>query len=370
MAQGVVYYQPQEGLFILHTPHQRWTIPVDKAEIARGAFAAALEETLGAVALPAEPITADFIMPHTMYGVDFITLPTIKRAQVEEAFRAELRAAHKNYSDLLFHKSEIHTGKTVTFRVLFLRRSLRKALKEGFARLGIQLERFIPQGVALLEGAVRQQASVRKAPCVVLDMGQNDSYLAAYAADTLLGGLPIPFGLRALSHSQLVSERQLCHQDAAELLVINAIQRARSTKLTTAIDLEAADDDEPMGTDLEEADEDEDASPAARTLRRGASRTLPKFMRREPPTTPEGFLLENFRLFEKRILMLIREMSLSDYLPKIQRIFVTLPREYAWIMDTMQAEDPAFQWTALEQSEQTLLVSGGLRVGGGKAAVF
>ncbi len=393
MAQGILYYLPHKGIFRIKCENRITDISVDKSEIARGSFSSALEDALESARKLSEPLSVDFLLPHFMYGVDFITLPNVKRGHVEDAYKAQLKSAYKNYDDLIFRKTEISTGKTVTFRVIFVRRSLMNALKEGFAKFNINIEKFIPQGVALIEGAVRLEPAVKKAPCLILNIGEDESYMAAYSSDTLIGGIPIPFGLRALADNRLVYEKQLFHRDAAELLVINARERAKSTKLTMAIDLEEEiddtipDDDEiieqnPELPDLTKAgsdelddqevqtEDDDEEMPAIKTLRKSAIRVLPKFMRREEPTTPQGYVIENFRMFEKRVLMLIRDMSLYEYYPKLENIFIALPAEYKYIIEAMKTENPSLKWAYIGEYDEELTISGALRVSGMKAVVF
>ncbi len=395
MAQAILYYLPHKGIFRIKCDKKVTDIAVDKREIARGSFSSALEEALESQGKLSESVSADFILPHFMYGVDFITLPSVKRGHIEDAYKAQLKSAYKNYSDLVFQKSEISTGKTVTFRVIFVRRSLINELKEGFSKLGVNINRFIPQGVALYEGASKLESSVKKSPSVVLNIGDDESYIAAYSGDVLLGGVPVPFGLRALSDNRVMYEKQLYHTDAAELLVINAKERAKSTKLTMAIDLDeeidetlpdeddvieqnpelpdltvAGSDEEPVENESVQDEDDEDIPPAIKTLRKSAIRVLPKFMRREEPTDPQGFVLENFRMFEKRILMLIRDLALYEYFPKIENVVIALPAELAYITESMKSENPSLRWMTIGEYDEELTISGALRVGGMKAVVF
>ncbi len=397
MAQGVLYYLPAKGIFRIKCGNDVTDLAVDKSEIARSSFSSALEEARVIGGKSVAGLSVDFILPHNMYGVDFITLPGMKRFQLEEAFKTELRSMYKNYKDIIFKKAEISGGKTITYRTLFVRKTLINEIKESFAKLGVTIERFIPEGIALYEGAVNNNSFVKKAPCVVLNMGEDQSYMAAYAGETFLGGIPIPLGYKALSDSRVVSERQFISRDASELLVINAKERAKATKLTMAIDLEEEidetlpDEDEVIapnpelpdltvaGTDDELSSEDqsapeddeEDLPPAIKTLRKKAIRNLPKFMRREEPTTSEGYVIENFRLFEKRVLMLIRDMSLYEYYPKIENIFLALPNEYEFLLDAMRNENPNFKWAIVDECDEELTVSGAIRVNNGaKAVVF
>ena len=242
--------------------------------------------------------------------------------------------------------------------------------------------------------AVNERALLT-ARLIILSLENNYGYIAAFGKDSLIGGLEIPFGIEALSDKRVMSERALYRDDSAELLVINARERAKSTKLTMAINIEdekiddsvQSDEDEetenkeenavsvseiaaineenPELPDITKAgsenpdddddDDDEDDTPEARnvkTLNKSAVRVLPKFMRRPTPETPQGFVMENFRLFERRILLTAREMSLSGYMPKPDTVYMFLPQKMAFIADVMAHENPGLKWVNVADMSQ------------------
>ncbi len=394
MADGILYYLPADGKFRIVTGKDITDINADITDLREGSLVAKLDGKQNFKELYLN-MKFDFIVPHSMYGVDYITLPNIKRSKVEEAYKAQLQSFYKNYNDLVFQKTEISGGKTVTFRVIFMRRSLISDIEAAFAEIGINIDRFIPCGEALFEGAVKLNSAVKKHPCVVLDIGEKESYLAAYGNDVLLGGMPIPFGMNALSDNKVIYERQLFHRDSSELLVINAKERAKSTKLTMAINFEQEEIDDSIpdedeiieenpalpdltvaGTDIINTQDDLDDNSAydehieVKTLYKSAVRTLPKFMQRETPETADGFVLENFRMFEKRLLMLIRDMSLTAYYPKIENIFIAIPQEYGFVISKMRSENPSYKWDIIKKAEEELTVLGTFKSANTKVVVF
>lgn len=391
-----IFYDAKDSLLRIVRDGQKLAdLPVDRDGFQRGEDIAALTAALAAVPKRPSQESADFILSHAMYGVDFVTLPNVKRSQQADLFRTELRNSYHNFDELEFLKSEIHTGKnTVTYCVCVVQRKLMSELKAEFAKLNINIVRFIPYGTALLSGAALENSALRKQPCLLLDIGNGASYIAAFGKDTLLGGLEIPFGMEALSDNRVVSERALCRADAAQLLVINARERAKSTKLTMAINIEdesiddEVDDDELSPEEVAQLskqpplpkmtaegsvdavgdfynDEDDEDAPAkasnVKTYSRSAVRVLPKFMRRPTPEDAEGFVVENFRLFEKRVLLTLRQMHTSEYFPEVQTVFVRLPRGYEFVTEALALQNPKLKWVQLPCEQNKDLAQAGAK---------
>ena len=402
-AGAVIRLLPEKALIRILADGAVTELPVDAAMLDRGEIPSALTQALSTMSKYPAPLPATFILPHCLYGVDYISLPAIKKSRLEESFKTELRSMYKNYDELIFRSADIYTGRaSVTSRVVFTRRELLDAIRACFAKVNLQVTRFVPYGVSVLEGAAKLNSAVRKTPCLVLDIGDKYSYIAAFGKDTLLGGAEIPFGAEALSDTRVMSERVLYQHDSAELLVINARERAKSTKLTMAINLEEekiddsilSDEDEvapnpelpdlthageeQTATDADEFDDDDETPeqaplPTVKTLRKSAVRQLPKFMRREEPTTKEGYLLENFRLFERRVLLTARDMALSEYFPRIEAIYLSLPEQFAFIADEMNQSNSAYHWAYLKRSAAApddLPMGGALGAVSGKMPVF
>ena len=351
-------------------------LPVDRSLVNRGEYAAAFSAALQSVPKSANSFYADFILPDRMYGLDFITLPFIKKTQLGDAFRTELRSRYKNFSELQFLQNDVHSGKgSTTICTVMMQKKLITELKAVFSTANISLQRFIPYGSAFIANAVKINPAVRKAPCLIVSVDQGYSYIASYGKDTLLGGLYIPFGAEALSDSKLSSERLFYNPDSAELLVINAKERARARKLTMAINIEDELDDEeaPTGeaaaiepnpelpnitkvgaeetsetpSSLAEGDEEIPREEKIKTLRKSAMRTLPKFMLRETPTTPEGFIAENFRMFERRILLVVKEMAYNEFMPVPETVFLALPQNCSFLAAHLSEQNPEMKWVNL-----------------------
>lgn len=407
-ASAVIRLLPEKAVCRILCAGQTRDLPVDVSMLSRGEICSALEHAVAGGQKYVSPVSAVFILPHSFYGVDFVTLPAIKKVKAE-SFRTELRSMYKNYDDLVFLSSDLYTGKSsVTYRVAFAPKQVLTGIKNIFSKINVTVDRFLPFGAAVIEGAAKLNSALRRTPCLVLDMEEKYSYLAAYGKDTLIGGMEIPFGVEALSDVRVMSERMLYQHDSAELLVINARERAKSTKLTMAINLEEAkiddsvlsDEDEipenpelpdltrsgeekapAVETEADEFDDEDDetgrpeqaAAPSIKTLRKSLVRQLPKFMQREVPTTPGGFVVENFRLFEKRILLIARDMALNEYFPRMEAVYLSVPQRYAFLAEEMNKANPTIKWSHLKNigsGVDDLPMSGAMNLGSGKMPVF
>ncbi len=402
-----IFYDEKESLLrIVRESKHLADLPVDREMMQRGEDIAALCAAVSAVPKRPAQESADFVLNHSMYSVDFVTLPSVKRSQQADLFRTELKNSYHNFDELEFLKTEIHTGKnTVTYCVHAVQRRLLSELKAEFGKLNINIVRFLPYGTAIVCGAALENAAVRKQPCLVLDIGAGASYIAAYGKETLLGGLEIPFGIEALSDNRVVSERALCRADAAQLLVINARERAKSTKLTMAINIEEegidddVEDDEltpeevaqlskqpPLpkmtaegsveaGADFYNDEDDDEDGPtktvSVKTYSRSAVRVLPKFMRRPTPEGEENFVIENFRLFEKRVLLTLRQMRGTEFFPETQTVFIRLPKGYEFVTEALALQNPKVKWVLLPcPQEKSLALSGAKDVFSAKLPVY
>ena len=68
---------------------------------------------------------------------------------------------------------------------------------------------------------------------------------------------------------------------------------------------------------------------------------LPKFMLRETPETPEGFIYENFRMFIKWALLYNSQLKQKEYLPKIDTVLINIDEKYQSAIDKANTEEEA-----------------------------
>ena len=69
------------------------------------------------------------------------------------------------------------------------------------------------------------------------------------------------------------------------------------------------------------------------------TKRLPAFMQRPTPETPEGFVVENFRAFVKRCLLVKMQNEQSGYLPVPSFVLVNMPEEFGYVIDEINKEE-------------------------------
>jgi hypothetical protein len=196
---------------------------------------------------------------------------------------------------------------------------------------------------------------------------KNESYLFLDIKDTYsrfvfvvdgaaMGFYSLPFGLEFLNAPKVTQEDMLFDHYYADLAILNAKEKAKAKKLTVMAEdddedeiTEAAEADEPDEDDIElaelEAAEAEEAAAAAKAaaeeqkktgrtvFKKKAPRKLPKFMQREIPQDKEGIEYENFRIFVKWALTLIKSNTKITEIGKPEFVCVNLPEALASVLD-------------------------------------
>lgn len=101
------------------------------------------------------------------------------------------------------------------------------------------------------------------------------------------------------------------------------------------------EDSKTKEEDLEDDDlelEDIKVEESKKTLTRKVKR-YPKYMQREEPTSEEEYIIENFRLFQKRILLYAKHCEFSDYLPDVDYVLVHLPEQFMFLNEKIVPEN-------------------------------
>lgn len=330
--------------------------------------------------LPTEPVT--LVIPDKMVTMDTITLPTMAKRTMGETFRTEYHNLYKNHDELLSHATVINTNKkTTSYLLTLIRKDKVQRFREVLAAKGLKLEKIVSSAAAKCEALTDQHARLHRDTYLFLDVHDSNSQIILYDKGRMFGFAALPFGIDALPEDRVVDEYFLYEHDIADLAVINAREKAKAAKLTMMEDenlnadvlvtpesgegmskqdlmamaqemheeelaaqeqLNAeAEADDP--DDTEEATEEAAAAPvqATPTGKRYVKkpRRLPAYMQRPVPETATGMVCENFRVFQSRLLNYVRTCKLSDALPDPQYIVMNLPKEYAFLVQMLNAQE-------------------------------
>ena len=181
----------------------------------------------------------------------------------------------------------------------------------------------------------------------------------------------LSFGVDALSASKVMAEEMLINHSTTDIAVINAKERAKAKKIT----MESADDDIndiADGEEYEGSDEFEQAgaginvSQVDSAPRRGM-RKLPKFMQRPTPVDENEFVCENFRLFVKWALNLIRYNPAITAAGDIGEVVVNIPDDYSFVFEKTNEEkdENGVEFTKLDVRGEKDIVIDNLGLYGG-----
>lgn len=327
--------------------------------------------------LPNEPVT--LVMPDVLFTLDTIVLPTMSRRNMGETFRTEYQNLYKNHDQLVSHAVIISTNKKTTqYLLTLIRKELLQRFREILAGRSLKLDKVVSAAAARCETLTEQHARLHRDTYLFLDVQDHSSSLVLYDKGRLFGFASLPFGMDALPDDRMVNEYDLYDHDVADLAVINAQERAKAKKLTTAAEEENLNADvvldNPDGSptiskqdimamaqqmqeeeaaataalapvDADDDDLEEETAPVeVQTTPQGKryikkTRRLPAFMQRPVPETPNGMVCENFRAFQVRLLNYARTCKINDTLPTPAYIVLNLPKQYEFLTQMLNAQE-------------------------------
>ena len=282
------------------------------------------------------------VLPDNAVMIDTVRIPTIKgSSQTNKALDTALGGLYRNYSDLhvIAHVADQNRQYT-TFSIAAVQKHIVTSIYAACSENKLLVDTLTFASSATIGTATMLHPKLKTASYLFLDIKDVYSRFVFVAGGKTVGYYTLPFGLEFLGRPKVTPEDMLFDHSYAELAVLNAKEKAKSKKLTIMAAAEGADyskevaDTEPDSASAEAADSDEDvedaedleqeetaeetdpAAPESMPLQinqkifvKKSPRKLPKFMQRELPETEEGIACENFRIFIKWALTLIRECS-------------------------------------------------------------
>lgn len=293
------------------------------------------------------------VLSDDFFITDMLTIPNLGKKAVENSLNLVVGTLYKNKNDLIYNTFPLMQNKqTAVYGMVGTRKKFVEDLKKKCEQNGITVQNVTFAANAMANGAMAANQKLRTATCLLLDIGENSARFAFLNKGRTLGAYSLPFGHAMLYKSQLAAEDLLFDYATAELLVLNAKEKARAKRLTvlnepTFADLSAAPEataqEGANATATPETSAPETpaaevyAEPAEEVETRGG-RKLPKYMLREMPTEPQGFVYENFRIFVKWALDIIASNSKITSLGKIDTVFVNMPKEYHFLFNMLNKE--------------------------------
>lgn len=332
------------------------------------------------------------IIPDSAVLTDIIKIPTMKGiGRTKKMLGVTLGGLYRNYNELqvISHIAEQNRQHS-TFSISAVQKRIVSSIYAACSENKLLVDTLTFASSAAVCGAVVLNPRLKNGSYVFLDIKDTYSRFVFVANGKTTGFYTLPFGLDFLRRDKVTQEDMLFDHSYAELSVLNAREKAKSKQLTVmAFDSEPFDADEELETEslaseteAEEtvALEDEDAEElemneameshpqsALKLFTRKTPRKLPKFMQRDIPETREAVLYENFRVFVKWGLTLIRENERLTELARPEFICVNLPSELVSALDKVneEIEENGITFTHLPCDNVSMEVSSNLELFGG-----
>lgn len=328
------------------------------------------------------------VLPDEAVALDHFRFPQMRTPrQLENALDAKLGTIYDNRNELQMNTVVVDKNKeNVTYAVGSIRKHILDDIYAACSENRMLVVGATTVSAAAVTEAIRRTPSLGKENFLFLDIKDTYSRYSFVIGGRVAGGYTLPFGLEFLREGQYVQEDMLFDHTLGELTVLNARERARAKKLTMleAIGATATEEEDEDAPALESVTEEvTEQTEGGGTVKRNqvkylpkkTPRKLPQFMLREIPTDPEGITHENFRVFVKWGLGLLRTNPTVTALGMPKQVVVNLPPELSYVTDALAAEEkemglPFVRFTGADADAEigtALELMGGM-VGGKKKA--
>lgn len=339
-----------------------------------------------AVNTPSESIRkVTVILPDSAVLTDTIKIPTVKGAsQTQKMLDVTLGGLYRNYKDLHIVAQLASQNKQYsTIGIAAVQNSIVSSIYSACSENKLLVDTLSFASASSVAAATLFNPKLKNASYVFLDVKDVYSRFVFVVGGKVMGSYTLPFGLEFLKMPKVVREDALFDHSYAELVVLNARERAQSKKLTVmesgdgsyqaAWDQysDSRDYDENYDPDIEEdVAEEADADKSSHHIKLFAkkhSRSLPKFMLRDVPETQAGIACENFRVFVKWALTLIHNNEKITEIDKPQFVCVNLPAGLSFVIDEANREsgENGISFTHLNNVSDLAVISQNLELYGG-----
>ena len=278
--------------------------------------------------------------------MDTINIPTINKGAMQSSLGVAVANIYKN-ADALEYKTFItaQNRQFTTYGLVGIRKSLIDDLKSLCSSYQIGVSNITFSANAAANAAFVLNPKLKNTSFILLDIKERSARFSIIIKGRTMGYYSLPFGYSILSKTHLTAEDLLFDHAAAELLILNAKEKAKAKHFTVSEDTENIgspdlSDDESAGdgeNTLETEDEDFEIKYSAESNKRSA-RKLPKFMLRDVPTTSEACVYENFRIFMKWTIDLYNNNASLINLGGADTVYVNMPDENTFLYPMINAE--------------------------------
>lgn len=308
------------------------------------------------------------VLPDHVFLTDTVSIPSIGKKAMEQSLNLAIGAIYPNSAELKYRTHLLSQNKQfATYGLVAMRKDLIDKLNELFRNNQISVQNITSAANARANGSMVLNPKLKNGTFLLLDIEEDVSNYAFVNKGRTLGAFSLPFGHSMLYKTRLAAEDMLFDYSSAELLVLNAKEKAKSKQLTMMGEEVMTDPDAEEHFGRSEDDSENLFGMNNDSEFKKTARKLPKFMLRDTPTDREGFIYENFRIFVKWTLDIIASNSSITSLGAVDTVYVNMPSEYSFLYDVINAEADEnrvkFQPLGSDSDEsQRLALFGGLNV--------
>ncbi len=338
------------------------------------------------------------VLPDDMITMDDIALPIMKANKLFDALTTTIQKEFKNYKELTFnHYIAGKNRQYVVYYVTILRKNYLTKLYKS-----LSINKMYPKISSystncMVNAILYFKPNYRKKSFIFLDIKEDYTQVGIIVKGKTAGFSQFRLGYRHLLEDKVLQENMQYNHGVADLAIINAKEKARMKQLTIEDDptdlewiansveeqlndginknefnesvskvvnetqtfnekslketaeeiLSTYIEDEKDEKNIEGNEEDlktqeiqeiQDAR-KKKIFTRKMPKRLPKFMLRDEPTTQEGYLYENFRMFMKWALLYYSQMQKYEYITDFDFILVNMEEKYHFLIDRANSDE-------------------------------
>lgn len=288
------------------------------------------------------------VLPDYLIATDSINVPGVKKSG--DMLDLAIDGKYKNLKELNMKRFAIAANKQYsTWYLSAIRTKLLQSIYTSCATSNMFADKITFAASALANSGFALNARLRNSSFVLLDIKEASSRFSLVNKGVTTGAYDMSFGYDILKKDKLTAENMLFDHSSAELMVLNAKEKAKAKELTMMSGDAAAQMANETVRDEQDAEESDEAFSSAdsvnaqrqtqiKTLPRKTPRVLPKYMQRPVPEDHEGIVYENFRYFIKWTLDLIRANDRLTAISPFEAVYVNMPKEFDFLIDKTNEE--------------------------------
>lgn len=326
---------------------------------------------------PNEPLqSVSLVLPDQAFLMDTVNIPTIQKNAMQNSLEVAIRNIYKNADALSYNTFAAAQNKQfTTYSLVGIRKELISKFKHVCSDNQISVSNITFSANTAANAAFVLNSKLKNASFILLDIKDKTARFSVIVKGRTVAYYALPFGYNILSKSRVAAEDLLFNHAPAELIVLNAKEKAKAKQLTVGEEIAAMDQiDETLEEETleeseaaEEPTEEEIEIKYSAALSKKSARKLPKFMLRDTPETKEGYAFENFRIFLKWTLDLYSNNATLMNLGSVDTVYVNMPESNSFLYDMVnaEAEENKLKFIPLVSSNDQDIVTDNLELFGG-----